>query len=179
MASNAISKDDGSGVVTLRGIPVPLESDAGREFILACARNWETLLTDADLCERFGLTLEQYQASGANIQLVRAVQLEHERRIRNNSLAQERAAKEFTEAPRVLGSIMKNETNNPRHRIDACNSLRQAALGVGDENKAQGQVFTISLNFGANKITKEIAIKPAVERKVTDDALEWYGDGDV
>jgi hypothetical protein len=166
MASNAISnvKDDG-GTVTLRGIDVPLESDVGREFVLACARNWETLLTDADLCERFGLSVEQWQASGDNKALVRAVQLEHERRIRRGLVAQELAAKEFTAAPGILGSIMKNENNNPRHRIDACNSLRQAAIGTDGENKAQSERFTINLNFGTNKITKEIAIKPSALEK--------------
>ena len=148
------------GHVTLRGVEVPLESDVGREFVVACARNWEQLLTDADLCERFGLSPEQWQASGNNKALVRAVQLEHERRVRRGLVAQALAAKEFTEAPRILGTIMKNENNNPRHRIDACNSLRQAAIGPDSENKAQGQVFTINLNFGTSKITKEIELKP-------------------
>src|SRR6516165_9240002 len=95
------------GQVTLRGIAVPLESDVGREFVISCARNWEKLLTDADLCERFGLTLEQWQASGANKALVRAVQLEHERRVRRGITAQELAAREFTAAPKILGTIMR------------------------------------------------------------------------
>jgi hypothetical protein len=146
--------------VTLRGVQVPLESDVGREFVLACARNWETLLTDADLCERFGLTLEQWQASGTNKALVRAVQLEHERRVRRGLVAQELAAKEFTKAPRILGSIMEDAGANSRHRIDAAQALRQASLGTDSENKAQGQVFTINLNFGTNKITKEITLTP-------------------
>jgi hypothetical protein len=155
---NAIETSGGS--VTLRGIQVPLESDVGREFILACARNWEQLLTDADLCERFGLSPEQWQASGANKALVRAVQLEHERRVRRGVVAQELAAREFTAAPRILGSIMKNETTNSRHRIDAAQALRQASIDPASENKTQGQVFTINLNFGTSKISKEIEIKP-------------------
>jgi hypothetical protein len=161
---NAIT-DPAGGTVVLRGVEVPLQSDVGREFTIACARNWEQLLTDADLCERFGLTLEQWQASGANKVLVRAVQLEHERRVRRGAVAQELAAKEFTEAPRILGTIMKDENNNPRHRIDACNSLRQAAIGPDSENKAQGQVFTINLNFGTNKVTKEIELKSHAPEK--------------
>jgi hypothetical protein len=160
---NAI--EPSGGTVVLRGIQVPLESDVGREFVLACARNWETLLPDADLCERFGLSLEQWQASGANKALVRAVQLEHERRVRRGLVAQELAAREFTAAPKILGSIMKDENNNPRHRIDACNSLRQAAIDTDSENKALGQVFTINLEFGSNEISKEIELKPHAPEK--------------
>jgi hypothetical protein len=158
MANIDITPSDGT--VTLRGVDVPLQSEVGREYIIACARNWEELLSDNDLCERFGLTLEQYQASGANRPLVRAVQLEHERRVRRGLVAQELAAKEFLAAPRILGSIMENTTNNPRHRIDAAQALGRAAVDPASENKAQGQVFTINLNFGTNKITKEIEIKP-------------------
>jgi hypothetical protein len=153
-------KDAGGGTVVLHGIQVPLESDVGREFVVSCARNWEQLLTDADLCDRFGLTLEQWQASGANKALVRAVQLEHERRVRRNLVAQELASKEYVSAPKILGTIMKTESNNPRHRIDAAQALGRAAIGADSENKAQGQVFTINLNFGANKVTKEIELKP-------------------
>jgi hypothetical protein len=148
------------GTVCLRGIQVPLESDVGREFIIACARNWEQLLTDADLCERFGLSLEQWQASGNNRALVRAVQLEHERRVRKGLVAQELSAREFIQAPRILASIMETATNNPRHRIDAAQALRQASLGIDSENKAQGQVFTINLNFGTAKVHKEITLGP-------------------
>jgi hypothetical protein len=166
MANNVTEFNDGPGTVTLRGISVPLESDVGREFVVSCARNWEKLLTDAEICERFGLTSEQWQASGANKALVRAVQLEHERRVRRGILSQELAAKEFTAAPKILGTLMKDENNNPRHRIDAAQALRQASIDPASENKAQGQVFTINLNFGTNKITKEIEIKPRVPEKI-------------
>jgi hypothetical protein len=71
--------------------------------------------------------MEQYQTSGANKALVRAVQLEHERRVRRGLVAQELAAREFTAAPKILGTIMKDENNNPRHRIDAAQALGRAA----------------------------------------------------
>jgi hypothetical protein len=148
------------GHVTLRGVDVPLQSDVGREYVVACARNWEQLITDNDLCERFGLTLEQYQASGSNRELVRAVQLEHERRVRRGLVAQELAAKEFTAAPKILGNIMRTETNNPRHRIDAAAALRQASFGADSESKVSGEKFTININFGTAKVHKEITLTP-------------------
>jgi hypothetical protein len=167
MANIDITPSDGH--IRLRGIDVPLESDVGREFVLACARNTEQLITDADLCERFGLTLEQYQTSGANKALVRAVQLEHERRVRRGLVAQELAAREFTAAPKILGTIMKDENNNPRHRIDAAQALGRAAIDPAtNENKAPMDHITINLNFGDNKIRKEIEIKPS-----TPETTDW------
>jgi hypothetical protein len=162
------------GSIVLRGIQVPLESDVGREYVLACARNWEKLLTDADLCERFGLTLEQWQASGANKPLVKAVQLEHERRVRRGIAQQELAAREFMAAPAVLGGIMRNESNNPRHRIEAANSLRQTAIGPDSESKAQTEKFTISINFGTAKINKTIELKPSTKHEEEDGVLRGY-----
>jgi hypothetical protein len=165
MANSTNAIEPSGGTVVLRGIQVPLESDVGREFVVSCARNWETLLTDAELCERFGLSLEQWQASGANKALVRAVQLEHERRVRRGLVAQELAAREFTAAPGILGTIMKNENNNPRHRIDAAQALGRAAIDPAtNENKA-GTTFTINLNFGTHKITKEIELNPRAPEK--------------
>jgi hypothetical protein len=172
MANNIINSSDGSGTVTLRGVAVEIGSDVGREFVIACSRNWEKLLTDADLCERFGLTLEEYQSSGSNKALVRAVQLEHERRVRRGLVSQQLAAREFTAAPGILGGIMKNESNNSRHRIDAAQALRQASIDPASEAKAQTDKFTININFGTNKITKEIELKPSVEHED-----EWYGEG--
>src|SRR6516164_3280764 len=147
MANSTNAIEPSGGTVVLRGIQVPLESDVGREFVVSCARNWETLLTDAELCERFGLSLEQWQASGTNKALVRAVQLEHERRVRRGLVAQELAAREFTAAPKILGTIMKDETNNSRHRIDAAQALRQASIGTNNESKAPMDHITINLNF--------------------------------
>ena len=67
---------------------------------------------------------------------------------------------------------MKNESNNSRHRIDAAQALRQASIDPASEAKAQTDKFTININFGTNKITKEIELKPSVERED-----EWYGEG--
>jgi hypothetical protein len=147
----------------------------GREFVVSCSRNWERLITDDDLCERFGLTLEQWRQSGANKALKRAVQLEHERRIRSGVAAQEAAAQEFFKAPGVLGGIMRDESNNPRHRIDAANSLRQAAIGADDKEKAATEKFSITLNFGTCKLAKEIELKPQTADKSEDWELSDEG----
>src|SRR5262249_1508728 len=56
-----------------------------------------------------------------------AVNAEHERRMLNGTAAQESAAQIFTEAPEVLGSILRDDRASPRHRIEASKELRATA----------------------------------------------------
>jgi hypothetical protein len=58
-------------------------------------------------------------ATRNNKALTRAVQAEHERRIRNGTAAQEAAAKEFANAPTILGNILRDNQASPKHRIEA------------------------------------------------------------
>jgi hypothetical protein len=60
---------------------------------------------------------------------------------------------------------METATNNPRHRIDAAQALRQASLGTDGEAKAQAEKFTININFDTNKVTKEITLTPRPEQE--------------
>jgi hypothetical protein len=141
------------GVVVLRGTPVPLKSDVGGAFVSDCSRNWEKLLSNNQICEKYGLTTEAWQQLGANNALVLAVRAEHERRIRNGTAAQEAAAKQFATAPTILGDIMRNEDASPRHRIEAARELRQTAIGTGSENTRSDSAerFTITINLGADE----------------------------
>jgi hypothetical protein len=60
---------------------------------------------------------------------------------------------------------MRDEGSNARHRIDAANSLRQAAIDQSSEAKAAMDKFTININFGTNKIAKQIELKPRTPEK--------------
>jgi hypothetical protein len=76
---------------------------------------------------------------------------------------------------------MRDQTNNPRHRIDAAKALRQASIDPASEAKAQTQTFSINLHFGTNKVRKEIELKPVAPLPEAagehdDYTPEWYGD---
>jgi len=69
------------------------------------------------------------------------------RRVRNGATARERAQQLFTEAPNVLGTIMKNDDASPRHRIEAAREIRQVAAN-GPEAASAADRFIITINLG-------------------------------
>ena len=62
-----------AGEVVLRGVKVALTSDIGRAYTTDCARNWEKILPNNAICERYGLSADEWQSMGQNKQLVQAV----------------------------------------------------------------------------------------------------------
>ena len=92
-----------------------------------------------------------WQQLAVNEPLQQRVGAQKEKRIRNGEAAREKAAHLFVEAPTVLGDILRDPTNSPRHRVDAIRELR-ACAGVGAEDKpADGERIRISINFGTSK----------------------------
>ena len=147
-----------AGEVVLRGMPVALKSDLGTAFVCDCSRNWERILSNHAICEKYGLSAEDWQAMGQNKGLVAAVRLEHQRRIKNSTAAVELAAKEFSKAPAALGKILRDPNSNARHVIEAHRELRATALGTGSENtnNNSSEHFTITINMGASPEDKTV-----------------------
>jgi hypothetical protein len=148
--TNAIQSDD--GVVVLRGTPVALNSDIGRAWVTDACRNAEQLMTDAELQDKYGVTSTELEQFSQNKTLVRAIQDERARRIRNGVAAQESAALEFSKAPKILGTILGNKDASPRHRIEAAQALRAAARSGSDimSPDASDRV-SIVINIGAEE----------------------------
>jgi hypothetical protein len=164
--SELIPNQNDDAAVTLRGIRVPLTSTIGCAFIADCSRNWEKLITNAEIQDKYGLSPEAWQQLGTSKPLKLAVQAEHERRIRNGVAAQESAAKLFAEAPAVLGKILNNECASPRHRIEAAKELRATARNTAETGENVGEKFTITINLGANeKLTFDKRINPTAPSK--------------
>src|SRR5215475_12068281 len=119
--------------VTLRGVSVPLNSDVGGALITDLARNKERLFSDAQVIEKYDISEKAWTEITQSKAVRLAVNAEHERRMLNGIAAQESAAKIFTEAPEVLGSILRDNHASPRHRIEASKELRATAR-AGDDN---------------------------------------------
>jgi hypothetical protein len=72
------------------------------------------------------------------------------------------AAKLFSEAPEVLGTILHDKDASPRHRIEAARELR-ATANTGAErtsNTGDSDRFVITINLGGDeklKFNKRIA----------------------
>ena len=159
--TTSITKPDDETVV-LRGISIPLASDVGGAFITDCSRNRERLVSDNQICEKYGLSLNAWAEIAQNKAVRLAVNAEHERRIFNGDAAKEAAAKLFAEAPTVLGNIMNDPHSSPRHKIEAARELR-ATANTGAErtgNTGDSDRFVITINLGGDeklKINKRIA----------------------
>src|SRR5262249_52039073 len=138
-------------VVILRGVSIPLASDLGGAFITDCSRNRERLVSDNQICEKYGLTSNTWAEIAQNKALRLAINAQHERRIRNGDAAREAAAKLFAEAPEVLGNILHNEHASPRHRIEAARELRATANTGAESTGNTSDRFIITINLGADQ----------------------------
>src|SRR5262249_12995476 len=99
-----------------------------------------------------------------------AISRECERRMLNGTAAQESAAKIFTEAPEVLGTILRDNKANSKHRIDAAKELRATARTEDEKFAEATERFVISINIGADE--KPIVINSDPLPKRPQEALD-------
>jgi hypothetical protein len=166
-----------NNTVVLHNLEIELDSSAGRAFTIDCVRAAEGLCSDDDIKTKYEISAEDWTNITTNKALIRAIQNEREKRVRNGTAARESAAKIFARAPAVLGDILDDKSASPRHRIESARELRQTAVGAaGAENTADaGEKFVIVINLGEDteRYEKTIApmkpLLPTIEDKVDDD----------
>jgi hypothetical protein len=134
--------------VILRGVRVPLTSDVGYAFVTDLSRNKERLFSDQQVCEKYDITPDDWTTIAQNKALRLLVNAEHERRMLRGTAAQEAAAKVFAESPEVMGTILRDQQANPRHRIEASKELRATARFDDEKPGADAEHFTITINLG-------------------------------
>jgi len=171
-ASTSVAKSNDNTVV-LRGVSVPLNSDVGGAFVTDLARNKERLFSDQQVCEKYDITPDNWTAITQDKALRLRVNAEHERRMLNGTAAQESAAKIFTEAPEVLGSILRDQQASPRHRIEASKELRATAR-AGDEKPGDtADRVIITINLGADEKLVFDCGPPKQNKEATDVETKW------
>src|SRR5262249_11488830 len=142
-----VTKPD-TAVVTLRGVRVPLNSDVGAAFIADCSRNKERIFSDDRIREKYDISETDWTEITQSKAVRLAVNAEHERRMLNGTAAQESAAKIFTEAPEVLGSILRDNKASPRHRVDAAKELRATAHAGDEKSGPDTDRVIVTINLG-------------------------------
>jgi hypothetical protein len=138
------------GDVVLLKTPIDLGSDLGRAFIVDATRAGESLITDAELMEKYELSPADLQSIAADKAIGRAIRDERDRRVRNGTAARESAARYFVKGPGILDQIATAPDSNARHKIDAIRELRATASGGDDGPASQTEKFTIIINLGAD-----------------------------
>jgi len=146
-ATTRVANHDDASVI-LRGVCVPLASDVGSAFVSDCARNRERIFSDDRIIEKYDITPDAWTAITQNKALRLLVNTECERRMLNGIAAQESAAKIFTEAPEVLGSILRDNHASPRHRIEASKELRATARSGDEKAGADAERIIVTINLG-------------------------------
>jgi hypothetical protein len=168
MATSMNAIEPSGGTVTLRGIVVEIDGAVGQAFVLDVCRHLDELLSADQLRSKYGLTDDEaWEALASNEPLQRAIAAAKTCRIHDGSAAREKAQHLFLAAPDVLGGIVNDAAASPRHRIEAVRELRQvAAVGPTDAQKTT-EKFVININFGSNKLHKEIELKPVKPETLT------------
>jgi hypothetical protein len=149
----------------LKAQQMPVRSDTAsliknHELITDCCRFSEGLLTEQEVRKRWHLTDEDWERAGSDDALVRAIQDEKIRRVRNGSHAKEKAQKVFIKAPDVLDEILSDKSASPRHKIESSRELR-AIAAVGPEARPTEERYSIVINLGEDhKLVIDKPIRP-------------------
>jgi hypothetical protein len=155
--------------------PIALDTPQGHNLIVDICRAAEKLVSDDEVREKYGLSVEVWRSSVKNQELVKAVRAEKERRVLNGVAAREAAARSFVKAPAILDEIMTNDLSNPKHKIEAIRELRQTAIGESIEGPPESERFIITINLGEGHVEhfdKPIAPMKTLNREEHDDGEE-------
>ena len=128
--------------------PISLDSDLGRQLIVDCCRFQEKILTEQQVRKKYRFDEAAWEALGTD-EMVRAVEEELARRIRDGSSKRELAQKHIVRGPDILSSILLDESANARHRIDSCKVLNDLAAN-GPEAVPAADRFQIIIRLDAD-----------------------------
>jgi len=130
------------------------------EFLADMARFAETILSEADVRKRHYLNDNDWERLGSDERLIRAIEDEKIRRVRNGAHAREKAQQVFVKAPDVLDEILSDKSASPRHKIESSRELR-AIAAVGPEATPTAERFVITINLGEDhKLIIDKPIRP-------------------
>jgi len=131
------------------------------EFVADLCRFREGLLDEKSIRKKYRLANEVWDQLGDDDLLIRKVEEESIRRIRDGSCKRERAQTLVVRAPEVAASIMLDDNANARHRLDACKVLDDfSANGPAAAPAADRFVISIVLNGDVETYSKSIEVNP-------------------
>jgi hypothetical protein len=164
-------------------LPVPLDGERRRELIVDMCRFAESILSEKQIRRRWRFDEAAWDALGADDELVRTIEEESARRIRDGSCKKEKAQLLVVKAPDVLGNIMMDDGQSARHRIDSAKALNDFAAN-GPAGAAAGAVFEITINLGADSDGKPVIehyrkplaaidVTPSAAQTSNREEIEW------
>ncbi len=128
-----------------------------QEFISDMCRFSEGIVSEKALRKKYRLAESDWEKLNDDT-LVRAIEAESIRRVRDGSCKRERAQLLVVKAPEVAASIMNDVEANAKHRLDACKVLDDFSAN-GPQGTPASDRFQIVINLGA-----DLDGKPIVEK---------------
>ena len=94
-----------------------------QEFIGDMCRFQEGIVTEKAIRKKYRMAESAWEALALDDELVRAIEAESVRRIRDGSSKREKAQALIVKGPDILDSIASDVSASPRHRVDAIKVL--------------------------------------------------------
>ena len=154
--------------------PLLLDSDLGRQLVVDLARYRENLLDEKSIRKKYRLADDVWEKLGDDDELIRKVEEESVRRIRDGSAKREKSQKLVVQAPDVLSGILLDSSANAKHRIDSAKLLNDFSAN-GPAGVPAADKFQISIVIGDQVLNFDKSIKPDADPNHIDDAPqdEW------
>jgi hypothetical protein len=130
----------------------PVSLIENHEFISDMCRFSENILSEKAIRKKYRLAESDWEKLNDD-ELVRAIEAESLRRVRNGDCKRERAQQLVTKAPGILDGIASDVGASPRHRIDAIRTLDTFATN-GPQGAPAADRFQITINLGADTVLK-------------------------
>jgi hypothetical protein len=138
-------------------VPTTILED--RDFIVDFARFSEGILDEKFLRRKYRFEESVWESLGSDDALVKLIEDEKLRRIRDGSSKREKAQQHIVKAPDVLNGIMLDDKASPKHRIDSAKVLDGlAANGPQGVPAADRFIIQIVLNGDVETYNKSRTI---------------------
>ena len=137
----------------------PVSLIDNQDFISDMCRFQEGIVTEKAVRKKYRMTESAWEALALDDELVRTIEAESVRRIRDGSSKREKAQALIVKGPDILDSIASDVNASPRHRVDALKVLDTFAAN-GPEAATAGTRFLIQINLGSDTLTFNKSIRP-------------------
>lgn len=123
------------------------------EFVLDFCRFSEQLegYSENFLRRKWNFTEETWEQLGNDDELVRIIEKEKLRRVRDGSFKREKAQALIIKGPKILDDIMTSPKSNDRHKVDAIKALNSIAEPSAQAAHNDADRVIIQINLGADE----------------------------
>ncbi len=141
-------------IIPLHGTEDHPEDDI--DFVADLARFDEELISEQSIRAKYHARFNDamWKSFANNEELLRAVDRERQRRIRDGSSAREKALRLYAGVPTVLGSILHNDSVPPKTKIESAKEIRAIATGGQEGAAPMGDRFQITIILDADTVEK-------------------------